>query len=183
VTSDEAVEALLDSLDAAEVPYVLTGSLASNFHGVPRSTRDADIVVAMPPGGLERLAQALPPALTLDAQGAFETVTGTMRHVVRLQESVFVLELFLLSDDPHDVERFARRLRVRAFGRDIWVPTAEDVIVTKLRWAAGGGRSKDIEDVRNVVAVSTVIDWPYVRHWCARHGTTALLERILGSLP
>jgi hypothetical protein len=183
VTSDEAVVALLASLDAAAIPYLLTGSLASNFHGVPRSTRDADIVVALPSGGLERLAQVLPPALTLDAQGAFETVTGTMRHVVRLQDSVFVLELFLLSDDPHDAERFTRRLRVRAFGRDIWVPTVEDVIVTKLRWAAGGRRSKDLEDVRNVVAVSTGVDWPYVRHWCARHGTTTLLERILGRLP
>jgi hypothetical protein len=183
VSSDEAVIALLDALDALAISYVLTGSLASNFHGVPRSTRDADIVVALPPGGLERLAEALPPELTLDAQGAFETVTGTTRHVVRLRDSVFVLELFLLSDDPHDVERFARRLRVQALGRHIWVPAVEDVVVTKLRWAAGGGRAKDVEDVRNVLAVSGEhVDWTYVRDWCAQHGTTALLEQVLQSL-
>jgi hypothetical protein len=39
VTADEAVIAVLDALAAAEVPYMIVGSLASNFHGIPRSTR------------------------------------------------------------------------------------------------------------------------------------------------
>lgn len=180
MTSDEAVVVFVDLLERLDVPYVITGSLASNFHGVPRSTRDADIVVDLAGDALDRLAEALPTELTFDPQAAFETVTGTTRHLVRLLGSVFVIELFLLSDDPHDRERFARRLRVRALDRLVWVPTVEDVIVTKLRWAAGGGRPKDLEDVRNVVAVSgDSVDWGYVRRWCHRHGTAAVLDRVL----
>ena len=183
MTSDEAVVALVSTLERLAIPYVLTGSLASNFHGIPRSTRDADFVVDLPAEAVERIARALPSELAMDSLPSFETVTGTTRYLVRLRGSVFVVELFLLSDDAHDVARFARRLRIEALGRQLSVPTVEDVIVTKLRWAAGGARAKDIEDVRNVIAVSGAhIDWAYVRSWCARHRTIALLDRVLETL-
>jgi hypothetical protein len=184
MTSDDAVIAVIAVLERLEIPYVLTGSLASNFHGVPRSTRDADFVVDMAGSRVASFARELPPDLALDPQAPFETVTGTTRHIVRLRGSAFVIELFVLSDDEHDRARFGRRLRVQALSRQTWVPSVEDVIVTKLRWGAASGRSKDVEDVRNVIAVSGEhVDWPYVRTWCTRHGTLALLERVLASLP
>jgi hypothetical protein len=134
VTADEAVVAALDALDAAGIPYMTVGSLASNFHGIPRSTRDADFVVALEPGSLERLEEALPPDLVLDRQGAFEAVTATTRYRIELAGSPFLCELFTLSDDPHDQLRFRRRIRARLLGRVTFVASAEDMIVTKLRW-------------------------------------------------
>jgi hypothetical protein len=60
------------------------------------------------------------------------------------------------------------------------VPTAEDVIITKLRWA----RPKDRTDVSEVIAVQAgLIDWDYVHSWTDRHGTTGLLEEIRRSIP
>ena len=58
MTADDAVAAVLDAFEASEVPYMVVGSLASNFHGIPRSTRDADFVVDLPPGRLEHLSAA-----------------------------------------------------------------------------------------------------------------------------
>ncbi len=64
------------------------------------------------------------------------------------------------------------------------VATAEDMIVTKLRWADAAGRSKDIDDIRNIIAVcGSELDWAYVDRWAAEHGTTALLEQIRRSIP
>jgi len=114
VTADEALIAVLDGLDSVGVPYMIVGSLASDFHGIPRSTRDADLVVDLGPGHLERLAGVL---------------------LVELVGSSFVCELFLCSDDAHDRERFSRRLRVRLAGRTAWVSSAGDAIVTKLGFA------------------------------------------------
>ena len=63
-------------------------------------------------------------------------------------------------------------------------PSAEDVIITKLRWSRAGGRRKDIEDAENVIAVQGErIDWDYVTSWCDRHGTRELLDRVRQSLP
>jgi hypothetical protein len=79
VTVDDAVMAVLDALAIAGIPYMLVGSLASNVHGIPRSTRDADFVVELPPGALDRLAAALPADLTLHEEAVFEGITGTVR--------------------------------------------------------------------------------------------------------
>ena len=43
---------------------------------------------------------------------------------------------------------------------EVWLPTAEDVIITKLRWSLLGRRSKDRDDARDVIAVQgDRIDW------------------------
>jgi hypothetical protein len=183
VTPDDAVVAVLGALDAADIAYMIVGSLASNFHGIPRATRDADFVVRLAHDDLDRLERHLPQGLTLDRQGAFEGVTGTLRQLITLADSVFVCELFQLSDDPHDVERFARRQAAQVLGQQAFVATAEDMIITKLRWAIAAGRSKDRDDVRNMMAVrGDDLDWPYLHRWCLAHGTEALLQQIRASI-
>lgn len=184
MTADEAVVAVLEALEALGIPYMIVGSLASNFHGIPRSTRDADFVVALEQGTLERLARALPDDLTLEAQGAFEGVTGTTRYLIVLAGSPFVCELFVLSSDPHDQEKFQRRLRVSVLGKAASIASAEDMVVTKLRWAQEAQRSKDLEDIRNILAVrGSDLDWGYLQRWSTEHGTWNLLQRTRESIP
>jgi hypothetical protein len=184
MTPDEAVLAVLDAFEQAGIAYMVVGSLASNFHGIPRSTRDADFVIELRSDTLRMLSSALPPGLTLQTQTGFEGVTGTTLFVIELAQQPFVCELFVRSDDPHDTERFSRRMRVTMFGRPVWIATAEDMIVTKLRWAADARRLKDRDDIRNMVAVrQDRLDWTYINQWAARHGTSALLEEIRSSVP
>ena len=183
MTPDEAVVSVLAALDAAAIPHMLVGSMASNFHGIPRSTRDADLVVQLAAGGLQRLAAELPAGLLLERQGAFEAVTGTIRYLVTLAGSPFVCELFELSDDPHDRARFARRLSARVLGREAFVASAEDMVITKLRWVVAANRPKDREDIRNILAVQGQLDWGYIDTWCATHGTAQTLADIRASLP
>ena len=67
----------------------------------------------------------------------------------------------------------------------MWLPSAEDVIVTKLRWAERAKRGKDYEDVRDVIAVQgdAALDWDYIHRWAAEHGTRTLLDQIRASIP
>jgi hypothetical protein len=64
------------------------------------------------------------------------------------------------------------------------LPRAEDVVIWKLRWSRAGRRTKDIEDVMNVLAVQKGnLDMEYIRRWCLEHGTLELLEKTLASIP
>ena len=184
MTADEAAVAVIEALDRARIPHMIVGSLASNFHGIPRATRDADFLIQVGPGSMTALAAALPDALHLVSQAAFETVTGTTRYLVTLRQSAFVCVLFVCGDDPHDAARFGRRMRVRVFDREVSMATAEDMIVTKLRWTLQANRSKDRDDVRNIIAVrGGDLDWAYIEQWCATHDTLSLLKAIRDSIP
>jgi hypothetical protein len=184
LNSQEATLAVIDALDGLGVPYMLVGSFSSNFYGIPRSTKDADFVVQLGGVPVAELMKRLGPDFQLDPQLSFESVTGTTRCQIRLVQSPFEIELFLLSDDPHDQERFRRRCRVPLSDREIFMPTAEDVLVTKLRWLHLTQRSKDRDDVRNILAVQgDGLDWAYIHHWCDQHGTRERLEEIRRSIP
>ena len=183
MTAQEATAAVIDAMDALGVSYMLVGSLSCSYYAIPRSTLDADFVVQLDSRTISSLLNRLGDAFQLDRQMSFETVTAPARYILRLVDGTFVVELFLLSDDAHDQQRFARRCRRRILDRDVAIPTAEDVIITKLRWSHAGRRTKDVDDARNVIAVQgNWIDWDYVNSWCDRHGTRQLLDRVRRSL-
>ena len=50
MTPEEATAAVVDALDAFEIPYMLVGSLSCNYYAIPRSTQDADFVVQLNAG-------------------------------------------------------------------------------------------------------------------------------------
>ncbi len=169
-----------EALSAAGVRYAVVGSFASNYYGIPRSTKDADFVIQLASGVNEEFGRLLGDDFQVDPQLSFETVTGTHRQYIRHRTKRFKIELFILSQDPHDQERFARRREENLFGRKVWLLSPEDVVVSKLRWA----RSKDEDDIRNVLAVQGgKLDTGYIEKWCQRHGTLDLLEKIRRSVP
>jgi hypothetical protein len=45
VTQEEVVGRVVEVLETLGVPYMVAGSFASNLHGVPRMTQDADLVI------------------------------------------------------------------------------------------------------------------------------------------
>lgn len=185
MNSDDAVSIVIRALDDLGIPYMLTGSLASNYYGVSRATKDADFLLQTPNFSISRLQDALGTSFRLDSQMTFETVTMTTRHVIeKVAGEPFKIELFFLSTDPHDVSRFNRRKPGLYLGQRAWIASAEDVIITKLRWSKEGKRTKDVDDVRNVIAVQRdALDWNYIYKWCDEHGTRAILDEIRTDLP
>src|ERR1019366_10348326 len=48
------------ALDHAGIPYMLTGSFASAYYGVPRSSQDIDLIIEATPAQLQTFIQLLP---------------------------------------------------------------------------------------------------------------------------
>lgn len=184
MTGDEAVVAVIEALEALHIDYMLVGSLASNFYGVPRATHDADFVMQLGDVPLAEVLRRLGPQFLLDKQTSFETISMTTRHVLQVPACAFTIELFRLSDAEHDQERFRRRRRANVLGHAVWLPTAEDVIITKLYWALGRKPTKDRDDVRGVIAEQgDQLDWSYIYSWADRHATRGLLDEIRSDIP
>lgn len=172
--SADASNLIIEALNRLGVPYMVVGSFSSNVYGVERATKDADFVIETDTQ-INDIRDAILPGWKMNPQVGFETKLMTVKYEFRYPATGFKAELFILSDDPHDRLRFERRVKVERGERSVYLPTPEDVIIQKLRWA----RAKDRADVKNIVDLSgDTLDWPYIRSWTDRHGTTDLLERI-----
>lgn len=170
---------LISIFDQVGVQYMLVGSYSSNLYGRERATNDADFVLVIEQAQLQEVAKKLGDEFQVDSQMSFETITLTTRYILTFVPTAFKIELFLLSDDPHDRARFSRRTKVDFEGYPTSLPTPEDVVITKLRWSKGGKRSKDISDVATVLAVQFgKLDLAYIRQWCDQHGTRDLFEQV-----
>ena len=106
MTGNEAVLNVVSELNDCGVQYMLVGSYSTNVYGIPRSTQDADFVIALGDMSIAELSRRLAPSIRIDPQLSLETVTMTRRYVAELVGTPFKIELFLLSGDAHDQERF-----------------------------------------------------------------------------
>ena len=180
---DERIIPLIDAFDTSSIPYMVVGLYASNVYGIPRATKDFDVVVDVTNDSLSAIKPLLPPNLKLDPQLEFEGITGTIRNIVRFSNSQFVAEIFRIGNDPHNMVGFQRRVAIIVGDRPIWIHTPEDVIITKLRW----NRSKDIDDIKSVLLVQSEneldLDWDYIYHWTNHHKTRKQLDEIIAALP
>ncbi len=184
MTTEALAILVIEACESEGVEHMITGAFATNLYGIPRSTKDVDVVLGLTGSNpLERVARRLTPTVTFEPQVEFDTLTWGKRLVGTVMEgSPIKIELFELFDDPFVTLQFARRKKVlsKQLDRSTWVPAAEDLIVQKLRW----GRSKDLDDARDVLAVQGVgmLDMSYVSEWCATHGTTVRLEKVLAEI-
>ncbi|MEZ6060442.1 MAG: DUF6036 family nucleotidyltransferase [Planctomycetaceae bacterium] len=182
MNSLEATGRVIEVLEELAIPYILVGAFSSNAYGIPRNTKDADFVVSLRSGDLGRISQKLGGDFKFDRQLRMETITGSVRNVMTYLPTGWDIEFFRLSADEHHAERFRRRCRQRIaeIDREAWIPSAEDVVIQKVRWA----RRKDLDDVESILAVSgSLLDWDYLIYWTTQHGTQRLLEELRAALP
>src|SRR5262249_49197229 len=84
----------------------------------------------------------------------------------RFRSKTLTLDI-LLKKDAHHEDAFRRRRRKRYRGMNIWFPSAEDLILLKLR----AGRLTDFDDVIGIVErVGDSLDFPYLSAWARRLG-------------
>ena len=167
------------------IAYMVTGAFACGYCGIPRSTKDVDLVLGVEDrSGIERVIARLAPDVEFRGQVQFDTLTWGRRHIGQAKDCpALQVELFELFDDPFVRTQFDRRVArySEQLGCHTWLPTPEDVVVQKLRW----GRNKDLDDARDVLAVQgpETLDMEYISRWCDMHGTSSRLREALDAIP
>lgn len=179
----EAVARLVRLLEEAGIPYMLTGSIASSHHGVPRATNDADVVIDPTPESLDRLLAVLAAeGYYADASVAREALRRRRQFNVIDPETAFKIDLIVRKDRPFSVEEFARRERRLLIGTTVAIASPEDVILSKLEWAKkAGGSARQLEDAAGVLRISGLhLDRKYVEKWATELGVLDVWQALLG---
>jgi hypothetical protein len=186
-TQADGFNRILAVLDLLEIPYQLVGSLASSIHGIPRSTMDVDLVADLRADQIEEFVAELKADFYADPEMIKEALARARSFNLIHYASSFKFDIFPLQKDEFSQTQFARRqfAETKSLGAPIEcaVATAEDTVLSKLRWyrATGETSERQWNDLRGIVQVSgTRLDLAYLNAWAPRLGVADLLERLLG---
>ncbi len=101
-------------------------------------------------------------------------------------ETMFKVDIFIAKDDVFDqtqIERRVPRVVAQDLNREIYVLSAEDTVLAKLRWFRMGGEQSE-RQWRDVVGVVKVqgeqLDYEYLQKMAAELQVEDLLIRLLG---
>lgn len=174
-----------EALDELDVPYVVGGSLASSFHGIPRATIDADVVAALRPPHHRDFVDALQDTFYLDSDTIRRAIERrTSFNVIHLA-TMFKVDVFVARDDDtahEQLERGRPMVVTDAPERTLRIASAEDTVAHKLRWYALGDEVADRQwsDAVGVLKVTGErLDLAYLRRIAADFGVEDLLRRAL----
>jgi len=171
----EALLALLaKSLGTADVPFMLTGSLAGSYHGAPRATQDIDLVVDAAPQALLAMADALRQAgLYISDEAIREAISARGMFNAIDPKSGWKVDFIVRKDRPFSIREFGRRVEIDFDGLRLPMARAEDVILAKLEWAKLGDSERQLQDVAEIVAVQgKSLDTAEIEHWAAELGVS-----------
>jgi hypothetical protein len=172
MTLGELLAGIGERLEAAGIPYMVTGSVASSFHGEPRATRDLDIVVDPTASSLDAFIVSLTPdQFYVDSEAARTALVERSQFNVIEIASGWKVDLLIRKNRPFSIEELARRQPADVLGGPTFVASAEDVVIAKLEWAKAGESERQLRDVAAILAVSgDGLDYPYIERWVSALG-------------
>ena len=178
MTFAELLADVIGRLDGADVPFMVTGSLASSYHGEPRATLDVDIVIDPTSESLGNLVDSLATAgYYVDRDVAFDALDRRTQFNA-VAEDASKIDFIIRRDRPFSIEEFRRRERADLLGTPGFVTTAEDLALAKLEWAETSGSERQLRDVVGILKVSHDLDDAYIDRWAAALGVTDAWRQV-----
>ena len=178
-TERELLVDCLERLNHLGVPYMLVGSMASNYWGIPRTTHDLDFVLVLQQADVQRLANAFGEGFFLPIESIKNAFSPPYQFNAIDDQSAMKVDFWLLKDDAFERSAFERRKNVSLFGRPAWIATAEDVILHKFYWHKITPSDRQLQDAAGVYAVQAdALDLSYLRHWAAILGVEEQLAAL-----
>ena len=178
MTFAELLAVVVEELDRAGVPYMVTGSLASSYYGEPRSTRDVDIVIDPDPAALDRLVADLVAAVFYVDLDAARQALANRSQFNAIGPAADNVDFVIRRDRPFSLEEFGRRQRADLLGTAAFVATAEDLVIAKLEWASASGSDRQLDDVAGILAIAPSLDIAYIVRWVRALDLEDVWERV-----
>lgn len=167
------------------IRYLVSGSLASSLHGIPRATNDVDMVAEITYEHIPLLVKALESEFYIDAEMIRDAIQRRSSFNVIHLATMFKVDIFILKPDDASQEEMTRREQYQVSEipeHTLFLASAEDVIVHKLYWyqLSGGISERQWRDVLGVLQVQQEqLDRTYLERAAQQRGVSDLLEQAL----
>lgn len=158
VTAPDLIGLFIEPLERTEIPYMITGGVASVIYGDPRFTRDVDVVLELRRLDIPRLAAVfqedafyLPPVEVLEEEAG--RPQGGHFNIIH-RDTALRADVYLAGDDPLHSWAFGLRQRMRLEAIEIWVAPLEYVILRKLEYYRASESDRHLRDIAMMLQLS-----------------------------
>lgn len=159
----ELLTTTCNSLEKAEIKYMISGSIALNIYTIPRMTRDIDIVIELEESRVDEFVAMFP-----DSYYNKETIKSEIRKQGMFNiidhKTGFKVDFILRKNTEYFNLAFSRRKRIKELNTEIWVISLEDLIISKIIWIQDLQSEKQIDDIKGLM-LNTDKDESYINFW------------------
>ncbi len=176
------LQKIVEVLEELEIPYVVTGSVASMAYGEPRLTNDIDIVAEIAEQQTQKIAAAFPAdEFYLNEEAIREAIIHRTQFNIIHPGSGLKVDIILKQDTPFDNSRFERARRIHpAESYQASFAAPEDVIIKKMEYYKKGESDKHLRDITGILKISgEELDREYIAGWAQNLGLSEIWEAIV----
>jgi hypothetical protein len=164
----------VDKLEELQIDYMLSGSMALLLFSIYRFTADIDIVIDLTERDSTKLINFLEPDYYVPHNAVRQAVTSRSMFNIIDQKTAFKIDCVMTNPERFQRSAFGRRKRMDFYGKEIFVITPEDLVISKLLWAKDSHSEKQLTDVRNLLR--NQMDTDYIEKWALELGLSGLLN-------
>ena len=169
MTGYAMIDALSDfaaRMDQLRIAYMVTGSFAMNSYVPARTTMGVDVILEIKGVDESRIESALAGDYYVNVNSIRRALGDeSMFNVINNKEAVKI-DCIVRKSSVFEKAKFERRQRKTIFGAGFWVISKEDLILSKLRWAAESLSERQFIDVRALF--ESGVDRQYIDEWLGR---------------
>jgi len=161
-------------LDAADIGYMLTGSMAMNCYALPCVPRNLDFVIALRPADAELMVRLFSPDYDISREAVDSAIAQQSFFNFFHRKSRIKVNCIICQQINYHLTEFSRRQRVNFENFKTWIVSKEDLIISKLHWARKSRSPRHLRDVKNLAATGG--DTIYIERWTRALGVFKLWE-------
>lgn len=183
-----AVRAVIAALDSLHIPFFIGGSVASSYHGVPRSTIDIDLVADIKEEHASPFFSLVATEFYADEAAIRKAILARSCFNLIHLGTGFKVDIFVNQNRGFDRSAFARA-KMGALDEDqqVCVPigSPEDIILAKLIWYREGNEVSERQwnDVSMLARNNREhLDQEYLRDQSAQLKVADLLRRLFAEV-
>lgn len=180
ISQKEFLRRLAKRLDDSNIPYMLSGSMCSSFHGQPRATNDADIVIDPTKARLVHFLNSLGQNYYASKEAALEALKNNSMFNIIDTQAGWKADIIIRKNRAYSKQEFARRTNELVMGINLWILSPEDSILSKLEWSKGRESQIQFNDALGVLNVQwDRLDFDYLKKWAKELKIEDSLEHLL----
>lgn len=166
-----------------KIPYLLTGSFAVSYYGLPRATHDIDFIIEIRKENLDKLKlllSKLGKEYSCDLSDVENPPPHSFQFNIYHPETGVKIDFWMVKNNDFEKNKFKRKKEIIIDKTKIPVVSAEDLILNKLLWSKEIVSERHLKDCQGIIKIQgEKLDYRYLETWAKKLDITKLLKSII----